>query len=127
MTWFAWTTIKSANDDGSEIKLEPGDEASAGKLNIDDEEFSQLIDARSVRKTNFPDMPEGYTGSAKDWILEARKNELKDIEDNFGDEDVSYEASDRNLDDVAKERQVAEDQGNESEVEQPSGTVTEFS
>ena len=125
-TWYSWTTIKCAKDDGSEFEVKPGEEVTADKLNVDDEEFDQMIDARVVRQSKYPDMPKNFPGSAKDYILQQNKKQLQDIEDNFGNE--QFEVEDSSVSNPTGADDVTPPfEGSESEVDQPSDTVTEFS
>lgn len=83
MTLVAWTAIKSADKDGKTILVQPGEEVSAGKLNLSDEDFDQLILARAVRDREFP-LPDDYPYSLRTWytrqIADAQKDQEKALE-----------------------------------------------
>lgn len=74
--FYAWSVIQydaDVDDSGSSIKHKRvafGEEVSADKLGLDDEQFEQLVEAGSVRATRPPDMPKGYQGSPVDFMRE---------------------------------------------------------
>jgi hypothetical protein len=56
---FAWSEIRGSDSEGKAVVVKPGDEVSAGDLNLNDEEFQELVDAGVVRDNDYPeDIPE---------------------------------------------------------------------
>jgi hypothetical protein len=88
--YYAWTEIRGADSDGNATSIKAGTEVTPASLNVSEEEFAELVAARSVRTTSYPDMPETFQGSPKDFILEKKRKELEELEDSF-DTDPVYE------------------------------------
>lgn len=54
-TYYAWSEIHGTDADGKAVKVMPGDKVSAADLNLEDEEFEQLVEGGSVREIKFPE------------------------------------------------------------------------
>jgi hypothetical protein len=80
MAYYAWTDIHYSSNK-KRLKVEAGEEVSAEKLNIDEEEWDQLVEARVVRTIKYPNMPASFTGSPKDFVLKQRTEQLQQLED----------------------------------------------
>lgn len=115
MAWYAWTTIKN----GDEVIL-PGTEVSAESLGLNKEQWAQQVESRVVRQKPYPDIPEGYTGSAKDFVLKKRREELDDLDDEF--EPAELETDEETSGNEDEENPDTNPDTNESEVETPTRT-----
>lgn len=60
--FYAWSRIH--HDKGV---TKHGEEVDAGKLGLDTDQFNQLVEARAVRSDKFPDLPENYQRSPKEF------------------------------------------------------------
>jgi len=65
-TYYAWSNF--TNDEGKKFK--PGAKVSASDLGVDDEEFQAFVDSGAVRTVEFPELPEGFTGSPREFRLQ---------------------------------------------------------
>lgn len=78
-TYYAWSPIRYAaetNDQGNIIAystLEVGKKADAKTLGISDEDFQDLVDGGSVSTEKYPDLPDGYTDSPKNFMFDELK------------------------------------------------------
>lgn len=72
-TYYAWTNIAiDVNEWGKVTKsAQTGDKVTASSLGVDEEQFKELVEAGSVRTTQYPDMA-GFNGSP----VEYRKAQL---------------------------------------------------
>jgi hypothetical protein len=75
----AWSNLRGGK--GEEIvEVKPGESVTASQLGLNDEQFQQLVDAGSVRKQKYPDMPEGYQDSPvnrmRELAAEAEESDL---------------------------------------------------
>src|SRR4051812_40837276 len=67
--YYAWSNFQTTDQNGrTSITTRPGDEVTASKLGLTDEQFQELIDSASVRKQPFPDLPETFTGSPIEYL-----------------------------------------------------------
>lgn len=60
--YYAWSSIR--HDKGT---TKHGDEVDAGKLGLNEDQFKQLVEARAVRTEKFPELPENYQRSPKEF------------------------------------------------------------
>lgn len=72
-TYYAWGEIHTSGDaaeDDSVKKVKPGDTVSASDLGVSDEDFEALVESGAVRTEEYPELPEGYTGSPAQYAQE---------------------------------------------------------
>lgn len=103
MAYYAWSPIKFRNRSKEVDNASVGEEVSAGSLNISDEEFSQLIESRSVRNRPYPNIPPTFTGSPRDWELIQASKALEDVEDNFDVEELIEASEEEATEEVTEE------------------------
>jgi len=77
---YAWTDIIYSKNDEREV-LPAGSEVSQNLLGVSDVEWNQLVESRAIRSTKYPDVPAGFTGSPKDFVLSERRKQLEELED----------------------------------------------
>lgn len=58
---YSWSNITHGQG------AKPGDEVDAKKLDLTDDQFNQLVEARAVRTEKFPELPENYQRSPKEF------------------------------------------------------------
>lgn len=87
-TYYAWTDIMgaSAGDaDGKNKqlvkKVKAGDTVTASDLDLNDDQFAELVESGAVRITAFPDLPPGWTGSPVDFWRKQLKDAAAGIDD----------------------------------------------
>lgn len=89
---YAWTDIVTAGDDeGSRKVIKAGE--SVSESDFSEEDWAQLVEARSVRTRPFPDMPANFGGSPREFMVQQTMQQLQDAEDMLGDEDLIVEAN----------------------------------
>jgi hypothetical protein len=79
-TYYAWSEIQVGEGDEAETKVKKvkaGEEVSASSLGIPDEEFDAMVEAGAVKTEEYPDLPEGYTGSPAQFAQEQAEAEGK--------------------------------------------------
>lgn len=86
---YAWTDI---NNSGTVINA--GDKVSKGDFS--DEDWEQLVEARSVRTTKYPDLPAGFAGSPREFMVQQINKQLAEAEEMLTDDDVL--AAERSVD-----------------------------
>jgi hypothetical protein len=87
-TYYAWTDIVTAGkDESSREVIKAGTKVSKSDFSEDD--WDQLVEARSVRTSQYPDMPAGYAGSPRDFRVEQINAQLEDAEDLLDDDLVN--------------------------------------
>jgi hypothetical protein len=75
-TYYAWAPIlfdAERDDKGNILKqksMKFGEEVSAGNLGLEEEQFQELVDSGAVRDYAPPEMPEGYSKSPRDFMME---------------------------------------------------------
>lgn len=77
-TYYAWSEIQvgEGGEEAQKVKKVPaGEEVSASSLGIPDEEFDAMVEAGAVRTEEYPDLPEGYTGSPAQFAQEQAEAE----------------------------------------------------
>ena len=74
---YAWSpifhSVTSEKEGAKPTGAEIGDTVSASSLGISKEDFAALVEAKSVRPSKPPELPEGYGGSMVDWLREQAK------------------------------------------------------
>lgn len=79
-TYYAWSPIQygvERDKDGNFLKtktLALGESVTAAKLGVDEAGMQDLIDSGAVRPYKVPELPEGYTGSILDYLVEQQEN-----------------------------------------------------
>lgn len=79
MAYYAWSQINYAadvdKDTGSRTvkSVKHGEEVTAQKLGLNKDQFQELVDSGAVRDRKFPDLPEGYTGTPREFFLKQAK------------------------------------------------------
>lgn len=87
-TYYAWTDIVTV-DDGQRKVLKAGEKVS--KSDFSEEDWDQLVEARSVRTRQYPDMPSNFGGSPREWMVKQVNQQLEAAEDMLSDEDIASE------------------------------------
>ena len=85
-TYYAWTDIVHGDSDGNKNVMKAGSKVSESDFSEDD--WAQLVEARSVRKQQFPDMPADYTGSPREFVVQQVQEQLAAAEDMLSDDDM---------------------------------------
>lgn len=106
---YVWSEIKY----GDKV-IKVGSEITQESLGCPDEEWEQLKEARVVRNTKYPDIPEGFTGSPREFVLEERKRQLAEVDD--------LDAFESRTDQEVIEEVVEEEQTQQEESQPPPQT-----
>lgn len=80
-TYYAWTDI---NNSGEVIKA--GSKVSEGDFSEDD--WAQLVEARSVRTREYPDIPAGFSGSPREFMVQELNRQVEETEGMISDDDL---------------------------------------
>ena len=67
--YYAWSQFNLVDKDGKKSTVNPGDKVTASSLGVDDAEFQAYVESGAVRTAQFPKLPEGYTGSPREFRL----------------------------------------------------------
>ena len=79
-TYYAWSEIQVGEGDETESKVKKvkhGEEVSASSLGIPDEEFEAMVESGAVKTDEYPELPEGYTGSPAQYEQEKAAAQAK--------------------------------------------------
>lgn len=87
-TMYAWTDIRNGSD-----RIKAGDKVTKGSFDEDD--WDQLVEARSIRPKKYPDIPKGFTGSPREFMVKQLNEQLAATEEMLSDDDI-----------VANEREI---------------------
>jgi len=73
-TYYAWSEIQvgtPADESEEKVKkVKQGETVSASSLGIPDEEFESLVESGAIKTEEYPELPEGYTGSPAQYAQE---------------------------------------------------------
>lgn len=64
---YAWSQLRSTDEEGKVTIVKVGDEVDAGKLGLDDDEFNELVAVGAVREQEYP-VPANYDGSPVEFV-----------------------------------------------------------
>lgn len=71
-TYYAWSLIRGGDNDNP-IVVQAGEEVTRNKLGLDKDGWTQLVESGAVRTLKFPDMPDSYQDSPRNFLLEQAK------------------------------------------------------
>ena len=94
--YYAWTDIvKAGSEEGSREVIKAGESVSESDFSEDD--WAQLVEARSVRTQNYPNMPADFGGSPREFIVKQVTEQLEAAEDMLSDDVIENQAADTGM------------------------------
>lgn len=97
-TYYAWSDIRSSEaEETTDVKVtKAGETVTASDLGVSDEEFQALVESGAVKTEEYPELPEGYTGSPAQYekekvVAQATLDEAQAVLDSASGKDEEAE------------------------------------